>query len=92
MLSPITPVPVYPTQATQLQVNDSWFYDVTKGATFNYALLDANSVPLISGQNSLSPAQWSAWTTQSDATYILSCVAANLNLTLTPPATPPASP
>ena len=37
---------------------------------------------LTQGNDSLTPAQWSAWTTQVDDVYILGCAATNLGVKL----------
>lgn len=42
----------------------------------------ATTLPLVDGNGAMSQAQWDAWTSQDDQTYILTCVATNLGVVL----------
>jgi hypothetical protein len=84
----ISPVTVFPSTATGLVVNDNWGTIPTTNGNlpqFSYTLTDASGNGLASGSSNMTLAQWNGWgTATTDTVYILSCVAANLGLTLTP--------
>lgn len=81
---PITPVAVFPTQATTLQIQGV-NVDLNNIASYNWALLDAAGNQLLSGNGSLTSAQYNGWGTSDN--YVINCILTNLGLTANPPVT-----
>ncbi len=75
----IVPLNTWPTQATQLQVDDG-HVTLGVGANFQYALLDANGA-LVSApaRNTLTDEQYASWTGSDEA--VCAFVAQNVGLT-----------
>jgi hypothetical protein len=68
--------------AVLLSIGDDFTGQANVTAIFEWALLDSNGNELTHDKTPLTSDQYNNWGTGSDSTYIPSCIAANLGLTL----------
>ncbi len=79
----IQPVQVFPGTATQLYVAPTWSNSLGSAPAFYFELQDADGVALKNGNVSMTVNQWQDWEAGADdESYILGCLATNLNLTI----------
>jgi hypothetical protein len=75
----IEPVPAFPSEATQLRVDDGHVI-FNQSINCQYALLDADgNLVSVPKRNTLTTEQYEAWT--GDDEFVAQCVAENIGLT-----------
>jgi len=79
---PLAPFPLLGTSGTQINIINLTVA-LNTNASFGYTILDSGNNIIVNGRNSITPAQYSGWSSSDN--YIVNCILSNLNLTAAAP-------